>query len=306
MKPEPLVSVITPFYNTDPAFLQEAVESVFQQTYPHWELLLIDDGTTGTSTQVAQRYSEQCPDRVRCLEHDSRRNRGMSASRNLGLQQARGEHIAFLDADDVWLPHKLEQQVALLDSHPDAAMVYGNTQYWYGWTGRREDAGRDYQPNLGLPSDRLVHPPTLLSLYLEARAAVPCICSVLVRREAIQSVGGFEAGFRDLYEDQVFYAKQCLAAPVFVSRQCWDRYRQHPGSSTAVASKAKHADRARQTFLNWLEGYLAEQGVQDALVWRALRRAQWRNRHPTLARLLRSVRRLAQRVPGGVNRWPRT
>ena len=60
----------------------------------------------------------------------------MSASRNLGVRHAKGRYIAFLDADDVWLPWKLEHQVGLLNSHPEAGMVYGPAQWWYSWNGR--------------------------------------------------------------------------------------------------------------------------------------------------------------------------
>src|SRR5918999_1055965 len=115
MSSKPLVSVIMIFLNAE-KFIEEAIESVFAQTYDSWELLLVDDGSTDDSTDIALRYAQQNPERVRYLEHDSHLNRGMSASRNLGITHAIGEYIAFLDADDVWLPHKLEQQVAILSS----------------------------------------------------------------------------------------------------------------------------------------------------------------------------------------------
>ena len=73
----------------------------------------------------------------------------MSASRNLGLREAQGEFVAFIDADDVYLPEKLERQSDLLDAHPDAAMVYGPTLHWHSWTGRAEDAALDYRRKLG-------------------------------------------------------------------------------------------------------------------------------------------------------------
>src|SRR5919202_2999091 len=111
-----LVSVVVPFWN-DKKFIQETIESVFAQTYENWELLLVDDGSTDGSTQIALRYAEQYPEKVRYLEHPGHQNRGMSAARNLGISHAKGAYIGFLDADDVWLPYKLEQQVAILTSH---------------------------------------------------------------------------------------------------------------------------------------------------------------------------------------------
>src|SRR4030095_6915955 len=109
-----LVSVILIFLDAEP-FIQEAIESVFAQTYDHWELLLVDDGSSDGSTAIARHYVEQCPENVRYFEHQGHQNRGMNASRNLGLRHARGKYIALLDADDVWLPVKLEQQVAILE-----------------------------------------------------------------------------------------------------------------------------------------------------------------------------------------------
>ena len=119
-----LVSVVIIFLNAE-RFIQEAIESVFSQTHPVWELLLVDDGSSDRSTAIACRWAEKYPERVRYLEHSGHANRGMSASRNLGIHHVRGEYIAFLDADDVWFSNILEEQVNILEAHSDAAMVYG-------------------------------------------------------------------------------------------------------------------------------------------------------------------------------------
>src|SRR5262245_29470593 len=107
---QPLVSVIIIFLNAE-RFIQEAIESVFAQTYKHWELLLVDDGSTDGSTEIGRQYAAHDPEKVRYLEHEAHENRGMSASRNLGIRDARGKHIAFLDADDVWFSNILAEQV---------------------------------------------------------------------------------------------------------------------------------------------------------------------------------------------------
>src|SRR5262249_52989515 len=101
-------------------FIRDAIESVFAQSYVSWELFLIDDGSADGSTVIARRFAEQHSDKVRYLEHEGHRNLGMSASRNLGLRHAEGSYVSFLDADDVWLPSKLEEQVAIMNSQPRA------------------------------------------------------------------------------------------------------------------------------------------------------------------------------------------
>src|SRR2546426_7313542 len=145
---KPLVSVIVIFLNEE-KFLQEAIESVLDQTYDHWELLLVDDGSTDASTDIAQQYVAQEAGRVRYLEHEGHQNRGPSASRNVGIRKAKGEFVAFLDADDAWLPLKLERQIAIMSSHPEAAMVYGAIQLWHSWTGKPEDLQRDSLQKIG-------------------------------------------------------------------------------------------------------------------------------------------------------------
>lgn len=294
MSDRPLVSIITIFLNAE-KFIEEATASVLAQTYERWELLLVDDGSFDGSTGIALRYAEQYGDRVRYLEHDGHQNRGMSASRNLGIREAKGQYIAFLDADDVYLPQKLERQVAILDAQPTAAMVYGASEHWHSWTGRTQDLGRDRRRELGVPPDTLIQPPTLPILFLRGKAEPPGTCSVLVRREAIERVGGFVDHFRGMYEDQAFFYKLCLRAPVFVESGRWDRYRQHPDSACAISrSVGEYApgrpNPALQVFLDWLEAYLTEQGVADRGVWKALRAALWPYRHPILYRLLAPAR----------------
>ena len=80
--------------------------------------MLVDDGSNDASTAIAKDYEVQHPEKIRYLEHPGHINKGMSAARNLGLKQARGEYVAFLDADDVWTASKLADQIAILDSTP--------------------------------------------------------------------------------------------------------------------------------------------------------------------------------------------
>jgi glycosyltransferase involved in cell wall biosynthesis len=268
---EPLVSCIVIFLDTE-RYIEEAIESVFAQTYESWELLLVDDGSTDGSTDIARRYAQRHPGKVRYLEHPGHQNRGMSATRNLGISHAKGDYIAFLDADDVWLPRKLEEQVAILGSHPEVGMVYGAKQYWYSWTGDPRDARRDFVASLGIQTDSLFEPPALLSLlYPLGIASLPHTSSLLLRREVVERLGGYEDRFKGMYEDQAFLVKVYLKETVYVASECWNRYRQHPASWFAVAHRSGEARSAWLALLNWLEEYLSEQGVEDPEVWKLLR-----------------------------------
>lgn len=294
MKTEPLVSAVIIFLNEE-KFLSEAIESVLGQTYSNWELLLVDDGSKDRSTGIARRYAEQDPVRVRYLEHAGHQNRGMSASRNLAMRHARGTYIAILDADDVWVPHTLQDQVRILELHREAALVYGRVQRWYSWTGNVSDTRRDSIRELAVPPDVLVSPPTQFLLLLQDKG-MPS--GVMVRHEVMKAVGGFEETFRGMYEDNAFLAKVCLGEPVFASGDCWYKYRKHPESASSIAVRSGWYDSARLAFLSWAEEYVTKQQVTDPEIWRVLRRELRPYRHPRLYRLLRRCRELVRRATG--------
>lgn len=293
----PLVSAVMIFLDGE-RFLAEAVESVLAQTYPHWELLLVDDGSTDGSSAIALQYAGQHSEQIRYIAHPDRANHGMSASRNLGIQHARGELIAFLDSDDVWLPSKLDRQVALLAENPEAAIVYGATRLWYSWTGREEDRDRDRPRPLGVAPNTLVQPPALIPVYLRRAGNPPATCGVLIRRRAIDDVGGFEESFRGMFEDQVFFYKLALHYPVFVESGSWDRYRQHPESHCNLAERSgtyrhNRPNAPELAFLEWLEAYVQSTGSGDLSVGRALRQRLRPYRQPRLHRVATTVRDLS-------------
>jgi glycosyltransferase involved in cell wall biosynthesis len=300
----PLVSVVAIFLNAE-RFLDEAIRSVTGQTYPHWELLLVDDGSSDGSSAIARGYAEREPGRVHYLEHPGHRNRGMSASRNLGLHHARGEYLALLDADDVWLPGKLERQVAILEAHPDVGLLFGAPLYWFGWTGHPEDTKGDYVIDLKVPTDRVYDPPTLLLPFLQRAAPTPCPSDVLVRRATAVTLGGFEAhftGVQMVYEDQAFFSKLLLHAPAFASSETWDRYRQHPESCYAVSKATGGREVARHYFLTWFREYLERQGHSSGPVWQTVH-AELRP-FGLAARVVARARRLARAtLPAGIRSW---
>jgi glycosyltransferase involved in cell wall biosynthesis/SAM-dependent methyltransferase len=290
MAAAPLVSVITIFLNAE-RFIEEAIESVRAQTYDDWELLLVDDGSSDASTAIARRYAAAQPGRIRYLEHPRHANRGTGPSRDRGLEAARGHYVAFLDADDVWLPRRLERHVEVLESCPDVAMVYGPTLYWFDWPGAPVPKQRDYVSDLRLTPNRRYEPPHLLTRFLTSRGgAVPGIGSLTVRRAAAL-VAGFENRFRSTFEDQAFLSRICLHEPVYVTDECLDRYRQHADSccARAIASGRYHPKRPNpdyHAYLTWLEEGLARGQVTDGQLLRALRWRLLPYRQPKLASML--------------------
>lgn len=109
MKNSGLVSVIMPSYNTA-KYIAESIESIMNQTYPYWELIIVDDCSTDNTDSVVENYLSDT--RIRYLKN--KKNSGAAISRNYALREAKGKWIAFLDSDDVWLPEKLETQIAFM------------------------------------------------------------------------------------------------------------------------------------------------------------------------------------------------
>ena len=308
----PNISVVMIFWNAA-RHIEEAIASVFAQTHESWELLLVDDGSTDASSGIARAMADRHPGRVRYLEHPGHCNAGMSASRNLGIAHARGAYLAFLDSDDLWLPERLARHLGVLQAHLDVAMVYGPTFYWFGWTGRPGDARRDFVPPLHVATHVPLQPPLLMEAFLRSGgAALPGICSLLVRMEAVKAVGGFDPTFRSAFEDQVFLSKIALSCPVIVIDEWLDKYRQHAASYSAQAIASREYDPsrpnpARLRFLEWLESHLA--GMPDrqrrlgALLERELRPYRQPRRHAllsapryTLSNIARRARQLRYRV----------
>jgi glycosyltransferase involved in cell wall biosynthesis len=115
---DPLVSVIIPTYNCG-TFIVEAIQSVLQQTYPHYEIIVVDDGSTDNTQDVVAPHKSR-------LTYIYQSNQGVVAARNLGIEHAKGDLIAFLDSDDIWFPEKLRSQVSALAIHPEARFAFSD------------------------------------------------------------------------------------------------------------------------------------------------------------------------------------
>jgi glycosyltransferase involved in cell wall biosynthesis len=290
----PLVSVIVIFRDAR-KYLGEAINSILGQTYRNWELILVDDGSADGSSEIAVSFAERDPGRIRYHDHPGHRNLGMSASRNFGIRKSTGPMIAMLDADDVWFPKKLDEQIAILMSHSEVRMVCGRSLLWSSWEKKPTIGEGDGVPYFHLKPGRTYAPPYLLVKALRRRIPPFSMSSVCFSRELFERSGGFEEGFRGMYEDQVFMAKVFLRETVYFAASVWDKYRIHSESCIALSERDNLSSVARQTYLMWLEKHLHDQGCMDVVIWRAVRWAQWDLRHPNVAKLFYSSRELPER-----------
>ena len=166
----PLISVIIPTHNCA-AYLPEALNSALSQTYPRIEILVVDDGSTDNTAAIMARYADQTIYR--------QEQSGPSCARNRGIAKATGPYIAFLDADDIWVPSKLEKQFFVFDQHPETGLVYSRSVGFSNETGEK----------LG------VYPKTVYSGMLFDRLLVAPLFylpSVITKTRILTDLGGFD------------------------------------------------------------------------------------------------------------------
>ncbi|MGZ8216662.1 glycosyltransferase family 2 protein [Methylomagnum sp.] len=179
--PNPLISVIIPSYNRAD-YIVEAVQSAFAQTYPALELIVIDDGSTDATAQVLAPF-------VGRLTYVRQENQGIGAARNHGVARSSGEFVAFLDSDDLWLPDKLQWQMAAFRNAPETDAVYGHAEQFISPELDAEAAAR------------------LRHLAGKIQPA-PIACALLIRRPAFDAVGPFDPALR-VGVDMDWYARLC-------------------------------------------------------------------------------------------------
>lgn len=231
----PLVSVILPAYNAQ-ATLAQAVHSVLSQDYVNLELLVVDDGSTDNTVQ----HPVLRDPRIRVLQQ---KNSGPAAARNLGIAQARGALIAFIDADDVWMPGKLSTQVNYLQSHPSTFIVFGGFQRWLA----EPDGGITVPKSNSFPSaPRSLKPhssvdpsPTLLAqpsgwIYTDLLLdSVVHIITAVVRKPVFDTVGMFDESLAT-GEDYDFWLRASRQFKIDQLAKCVAYYRIHQGSITKM------------------------------------------------------------------------
>ena len=184
----PTISIVIPAYNAESTIL-ETVESVQQQTFSDIEIILINDGSTDRTLELLQKIED---DRLKIFSYE---NGGLSVARNRGIANATGEFISFIDADDLWTPDKLELQLGALKSNPQAGVAYSWTYYF------SHDPQKDSYLGNSVNFSGDVFTQLLLKNFMASSGSNP-----LIRRKAIESVGGFDPAL-NFCEDWDFYLR---------------------------------------------------------------------------------------------------
>jgi glycosyltransferase involved in cell wall biosynthesis len=208
----PRVSIIIPVYNGAKT-IRQTIAAALQQTFPDFELIVIDDGSQDSTLAILGEFHDP---RLKVSPHSKS---GLSASRNRGVSLAGGDLVAFLDADDIWLPDKLELQVAALEEHPEAALAYV-------WTDYIDEAGRFIHPGQHACNGGRVLGALLGSNFIETGS------NPLVRRAAVEECGGFDESLTAA-EDWDLWLRVAMRYPFVVVPHALVLYRVHPDSMSS-------------------------------------------------------------------------
>lgn len=203
MTSQPTVSVITPAFNRAD-YLPFTIESVLAQTYPEFEHIIVDDGSSDGTARVVQEYSDP---RIRYLHQT---NQGQSVARNRGIEASRGQYICFLDSDDVWFSNKLRDQLEVFAEEPDAGVVYGDRIAIDGQG--RELHRRNMRRHSGW-----VTAPLLADNFVSMN-------TTMARTAVIKQVGGFNPDDGQA-EDYGLWLRASVVAPFRYVPTFWAYYR---------------------------------------------------------------------------------
>ncbi len=191
MKQESLITVIIPVFNGE-KYIKRAIQSVFNQTLDDFECLIIDDGSTDNTAEIIKHCG-------RDIQYIYQKNSGVAVARNTGISLAKGKFIAFLDADDIWVPSKLENQLKLFKKNPDLTLVY--TKFKVTHSSLNEFVSKP----LVYDEKQTVIYNEFNTLFKNSGLGTP---TVMIKRERCVDVGGFDERLITA-EDQDFYFRAC-------------------------------------------------------------------------------------------------
>ncbi len=234
----PLVSVIMNVRN-GASTLREALDSVVAQTFSDWELIVWDDCSTDESAKIVARFSDP---RIRYFLSPEQTSLG--EARDNAMRQARGEWLAFLDQDDLWMPRKLEMQMVLANSHPSNRNLGGapadqNTGIIYGRTVRFYPSGmeRDYDQT----HEFKPLPEGDVFTELFTKGCFIAMSSAVFRRSAVEEIGGIPKNIA-IIPDYYLYAAVARRHPVRAVQEVVCRYRMHSANTSRLAAIAMHQE----------------------------------------------------------------
>jgi SAM-dependent methyltransferase len=254
---QPTISVLMRLFNAA-AHVGEAIESVRAQSFDAWELIVVDDGSTDESYNIVRRFAENEPGRIRVLQHPDCANHGASETGNRALAEASGEYVAFLDADDIWMPERLAHDVAVLDENPAVAAVLSNSLYW--WT----DEDRPAEVDAFNAPHNSVWPARSFfrSAWLRHESSVPCPSALTARTHLLRGLGGFDVTF-PVAEDMKMIAELAFRHPVYVTDACNTEYRRTRGSLWSRAIQDGRDADSRRRFLTWMRTLIDREAADD-------------------------------------------
>ncbi|MFI5092219.1 MAG: glycosyltransferase family 2 protein [Candidatus Acidiferrales bacterium] len=246
----PFISVVIPTYNR----VQQttaAIESVLAQTYPDFEIIVVDDGSTDGSGEAIQRFISQRTNGCHQILFFSQPNQGASIARNTGIARAQGEYIAFLDSDDVWLPEKLEWQVRAIEQFGNECGACFTDARLVNNSGLDVSSfrvhGRHYEKTIGIDRDAVKSLAESFSGFW--------VSSLLVRADMVRQIGGFSPDI-SFVEDRDFHFRLSLVTSIaYVNKQLirTDRNPSPPGSTWRPWDKVEVQFRQQQfMFEKWL------------------------------------------------------
>jgi glycosyltransferase involved in cell wall biosynthesis len=218
--PRPLVSVVIPAYNAG-AYIAETLESALGQTYAHREIIVVDDGSTDDTQRRVQPYLQQ-------IHYIRQENAGQGAACNAGLRAATGDFIAFLHADDLWLPEKLELQLQVTARHPESRMIVCDG---VGFEGDRVVMERLLRGPLAARLDQEPAGELTGNFYRDLldRNAITCPALTLIPRAVVERVG-LVMEDRQASLDWEYNLRIARVGPITLHRHSLVRYRLLPTS----------------------------------------------------------------------------
>jgi len=311
MSGSPLVSVVIPTYNRAQQTIA-AIESVLAQTYPNFEVIVVDDGSTDNSGEVIERFISQSTNGRHPVLFSSQPNQGASVARNTGIAKARGEYLAFLDSDDIWLPEKLEYQMRALEQFKDECGVCVTDARLVNKSGMDITSsfrahGKHYEETIGMDHD---------AVRSIARSFCGVWLSTLVARtDLVQQIGGFSPDISFVEDRDLHFRLSLVTSIAYVNKPLirTDRTPSPPGSTCRPWDNPEVQLRQQQHMLEkWLRIAALPPDVHS-IIRRALgalysQQANWyleNARYPEARQAVsRAVRH--KRTPGVAVKWALT